>query len=45
MIDTQHNRLADASSPYLRQHAANPVHWQPWDNGALEYARTTDTPI
>ncbi len=45
MIDTQHNRLGEASSPYLRQHAANPVHWQPWDNGALEYARTTDTPI
>ncbi|WHZ18539.1 MAG: uncharacterized protein OJF55_000688 [Rhodanobacteraceae bacterium] len=39
------NRLATASSPYLRMHAGNPVHWQPWDETALEHARTTDTPI
>lgn len=29
------NRLRDESSPYLRQHAGNPVHWQPWDESAL----------
>jgi len=36
---TQINRLADATSPYLRQHADNPVHWQPWDETALAAAR------
>jgi uncharacterized protein YyaL (SSP411 family) len=40
-----HNRLAGASSPYLRQHAGNPVHWQPWDDTTLAHARATDTPI
>src|SRR5579875_591402 len=39
------NRLANASSPYLRQHADNPVYWQPWDEIALRHARQTDTPI
>jgi uncharacterized protein YyaL (SSP411 family) len=39
------NRLDDASSPYLRQHAGNPVHWQPWDDTALAHARETGTPI
>jgi len=40
-----HNRLADETSPYLRQHADNPVHWQPWDDQALALARTLDRPI
>ncbi|MGH8125939.1 MAG: thioredoxin domain-containing protein [Rhodanobacteraceae bacterium] len=39
------NRLANASSPYLRMHADNPVEWQPWDDIALVHARDTDTPI
>src|SRR5690348_15637568 len=39
------NRLDDASSPYLRQHAGNLVHWQPWDEAALAHARETGTPI
>ncbi|MFB6111968.1 MAG: thioredoxin domain-containing protein [Halobacteriaceae archaeon] len=42
---TDRNRLTDAPSPYLRQHADNPVHWQPWDDAALEAARETDRPI
>ncbi len=33
------NRLDDETSPYLKQHAANPVQWQPWDATALEAAR------
>ncbi|OQX18975.1 MAG: hypothetical protein BWK76_06010 [Desulfobulbaceae bacterium A2] len=33
------NRLADESSPYLLQHAGNPVAWQPWDERALAQAR------
>jgi uncharacterized protein len=33
------NRLEKASSLYLRQHAGNPVHWQPWGQEALDEAR------
>jgi uncharacterized protein YyaL (SSP411 family) len=39
------NRLNESSSLYLRQHAENPVHWQPWDESALTMARETSTPI
>ncbi|MFB6081051.1 MAG: thioredoxin domain-containing protein [Haloferacaceae archaeon] len=39
------NRLVDEESPYLRQHADNPVHWQPWDDAALAEARERDVPI
>jgi uncharacterized protein len=39
------NRLADESSPYLLQHAENPVDWHPWGPEALERARSQDKPI
>jgi len=39
------NRLADAPSPYLRQHAANPVHWYPWGDEAFAAARQSGKPI
>ncbi len=39
------NRLADATSPYLLQHAHNPVAWNPWDERALAGARDRDVPI
>ena len=39
------NRLEDEASPYLRQHADNPVHWQPWDDAALSAAQERDRPI
>jgi len=39
------NRLAEATSLYLRQHADNPVHWQPWDPAALAEARQNRRPI
>ena len=39
------NRLDEEASPYLRQHADNPVHWQPWDDAALSAARADDRPI
>ncbi|KDE60203.1 thioredoxin domain containing protein [Halostagnicola sp. A56] len=42
---TRRNRLEDEQSPYLRQHADNPVNWQPWDEQALETAREHDVPI
>jgi len=42
---TRRNRLDEEASPYLRQHADNPVHWQPWDQTALAAARERDVPI
>ena len=39
------NRLAGTASPYLRQHAHNPVDWYPWGEEALELARRTGRPI
>ncbi len=39
------NRLDEAASPYLEQHADNPVAWQPWDAEALELARERDVPV
>jgi uncharacterized protein YyaL (SSP411 family) len=39
------NRLARETSPYLRQHARNPVDWFPWGPEALERARALDRPI
>ena len=39
------NRLADETSPYLRQHADNPVEWFPWGDEALRRARDEDKPI
>src|SRR6476661_1701905 len=39
------NRLAGESSPYLRQHAGNPVDWYPWSPEALSRARTEQKPI
>ncbi len=39
------NQLDRATSPYLRQHAAQPVHWQEWGPTALALARQTDKPI
>lgn len=34
------NRLATAKSPYLRQHATNPVDWYPFEKQALDKAKT-----
>ena len=42
---TARNRLEEEASPYLRQHADNPVHWQPWDDDALAAARERDVPV
>nr|WP_282547677.1 thioredoxin domain-containing protein [Streptomyces rochei] len=39
------NRLADAMSPYLLQHADNPVDWWPWSTKAFEEARRRDVPV
>jgi uncharacterized protein YyaL (SSP411 family) len=39
------NRLAASTSPYLRQHADNPVDWREWNPETLALARETDKPI
>jgi uncharacterized protein YyaL (SSP411 family) len=39
------NRLAGESSPYLRQHAGNPVDWYPWGDEAFAEARRRDVPV
>ncbi|MGB9901671.1 thioredoxin domain-containing protein [Methanothrix sp.] len=44
-MDRKPNRLAGESSPYLLQHAYNPVDWYPWSPEAFERARAEDRPI
>jgi uncharacterized protein len=39
------NRLAQETSPYLLQHAGNPVDWYAWGEEAFERARAEDKPI
>lgn len=39
------NRLAQQASPYLKQHADNPVDWHPWDDEALALAKQEGKPI
>ncbi|MCD9622507.1 thioredoxin domain-containing protein [Rhabdothermincola salaria] len=39
------NRLAQEASPYLRQHAHNPVDWYPWGDDAFAAARQRDVPV
>ncbi len=39
------NRLAASTSPYLRQHAENPVDWREWGEDAFAEARERDVPI
>jgi len=43
--DVRKNRLAQETSPYLQQHACNPVDWHPWGEEALALARSADKPI
>ena len=39
------NRLAHETSPYLQQHADNPVDWYPWGDEAMAWARCSERPI
>ena len=39
------NRLSESHSPYLLQHASNPVHWYPWGEEAFQIAREQDKPL
>ena len=44
-METGRNLLAGETSPYLLQHAHNPVHWRPWGEAALAEAKRRDCPI
>jgi hypothetical protein len=39
------DRLSTATSPYLLQHAGNPVDWWPWTDEAFAQARERDVPV
>lgn len=39
------NKLIHSSSPYLKQHAHNPVRWYPWGREALQRAKNEDKPL
>ncbi len=43
--DTNQNNLANSQSPYLIQHASNPVDWYPWDEKAFKKAEKENKPI
>ena len=43
--DREANRLAETNSPYLLQHATNPVDWWPWSDAAFDEARRRDVPV
>lgn len=45
MLNTKSNQLINESSPYLLQHAHNPVNWFPWCEEAFEKAKAEDKPI
>ncbi len=42
---TKYNRLIHEPSPYLQQHATNPIDWYPWGAEAFERAKREDKPI
>src|SRR5512145_851716 len=44
-VGSHRNRLAEETSPYLLQHAHNPVEWYPWGSEALERAQRENKPI
>lgn len=45
MTDSFRNRLAQEKSPYLQQHAHNPIDWYPWGDEAFQKAKELDRPI
>lgn len=45
IVDEKPNKLINEKSPYLLQHAYNPVDWHPWDDEAFEKAKREDKPV
>ncbi|HRD55958.1 MAG TPA: DUF255 domain-containing protein, partial [Parachlamydiaceae bacterium] len=45
MVKKKGNRLIHEKSPYLLQHAYNPVDWYPWGQEAFDAAKREDKPI
>jgi uncharacterized protein YyaL (SSP411 family) len=45
IVDSMANRLSQTTSPYLLQHAHNPVDWYPWGAEALQKAKSEEKPI
>nr|MDA8124592.1 thioredoxin domain-containing protein [Deltaproteobacteria bacterium] len=45
MISPTPNRLLNEKSPYLLQHAGNPVDWYPWGDEAFDRAQREDKPV
>lgn len=45
ILERKRNRLAGEKSPYLRQHAENPVDWRPWSDEAFERATDEGRPV
>jgi len=44
-MDKKPNKLINEKSPYLLQHAYNPVDWHPWGDEAFEKAKREDKPV
>ena len=44
-VSGKQNRLKSETSPYLLQHAHNPVDWYPWGQEAFELAKKEDRPV
>jgi len=44
-INVNQNNLEQSGSPYLRQHAKNPVHWQEWNSDVLDEAKRLNKPL
>jgi hypothetical protein len=44
-MTTKYNRLINEKSPYLQQHARNPVDWYPWGSEAFQEAKRRDVPV
>lgn len=44
-MSSRENKLLNATSPYLLQHATNPVHWQEWSPEVLDYAKAENKPL
>ena len=45
LAEKKYNKLINEKSPYLLQHAYNPINWYPWSDEAFDKAKKEDKPI